>query len=144
MYLFQRIYQSRHFVLIPIISTLFIQCQSNSISCKDIKNGKFQFYSKRSGERYLVIRQDTLQKELNINTGDTSYWKVKWLSDCTFSATYLSGGPEKTEEEKDFLTRHQTVVQILKITPTYYIVEGSLDSINSDMSIVDTIWIKGK
>lgn len=79
-----------------------------------------------------------------MNTGDTSYWKIKWLSDCTFSAKYLAGGPEKTDEEKDFLARHQTVVQILKISPTYYIVEGSLDSVDSDMSIVDTIWIKGK
>ena len=79
-----------------------------------------------------------------MNTGDTSYWKIKWLSDCTFSASYISGGPQQSEEEKDFLTHHQTVVQILEITPEYYIVEGSLDSVNSEMSIVDTIWIKGK
>jgi hypothetical protein len=79
-----------------------------------------------------------------MNTGDTSYWKLKWLDDCTFSATYLSGGVKRSDEEKEFLTQHQTVVQILKITPNYYVVEGSLDSVNSEMSIVDTIWIKGK
>lgn len=79
-----------------------------------------------------------------MNTGDTLYWKVKWLSDCTFAARFISGGTQQSEEEKEFLSQHQTVVQILKITPEYYIVEGSLDSVNSEMSIRDTIWIKGK
>jgi hypothetical protein len=92
----------------------------------------------------LVIRQDSLQKELNLNTGDTTYWKVNWLDDCTFLAHYISGGLAKSDEEKDFLHNHKTVVQILKITPEYYIVEGSLDSLNSEMSIIDTIWIQGK
>jgi hypothetical protein len=69
---------------------------------------------------------------------------VSWLNDCTFSAHYISGGQAKSDEEKDFLYNHKTVVQILKITPEYYIVEGSLDSLNSEMSIRDTIWIQGK
>ena len=144
MYLSQRINKLRFFILLFFLSSLLMQCQPNVITCKDIKNGKFRFYSKRSGDQYLVIRHDSLQKELNLTTGDTSYWKVSWLNDCTFSAHYISGGPAKSDEEKDFLHNHKTVVQILKITPEYYIVQGSLDSLHSAMSIRDTIWIQGK
>jgi len=85
-----------------------------------------------------------MQKEINLVTKDTSYWKVNWIDECTYTANYLSGGGMKSEEEQNFLRSHTTILQIMNSTPAFYIIKGSLDSLNSKMSIIDTVWIKPK
>ena len=85
-----------------------------------------------------------MQKEVNVATNDTSYWKVDWIDDCTYTANYLFGGGMKSEDEQTFLRSHTTIIQIQKTTPDYYIIKGALDSLNSKMNVVDTVWMRAK
>ncbi len=130
-------------IVLLLIVGLFTNWQSFTISCKELKNGQFHFYGKQSSVHYLIIRQDSIQKEVNLATKDTSCWKVGWIDECTYTANYLSGGM-KSEEEQNFLRSHITIIQIQKATRDFYIIKGSLDSLNSKMSMVDTVWRKPK
>ncbi|MDB5199784.1 MAG: hypothetical protein JWO92_1747 [Chitinophagaceae bacterium] len=132
------------FILLFLFAGLFIQCHTSTKTCRDVKNGRFHFYGKELNKHYEIIRQDTLQKEVNLSTGDTSFWKVSWIDECTYTARYLFGGGEKSEEEKNFLLTHITFIQIQKATPKYYIVLGALDSLSSTFRIVDTVWMQAK
>jgi hypothetical protein len=122
---------------------LLVQCHPRLTSCREVKNGQFHFYVKPS-KHFLIVRQDTLQKEIDLSTGDSSFWKIVWLNECTYAARYLSGSEIQSKEEKDFLTAHQILIQIQNVTPDFYVVKGFLDSLSSKTSSVDTIWMKNK
>lgn len=123
---------------------MFIQCHFVDLSCKDLKNGQFHFYGKQSEAHFLIIRQDSLQKEVNLATKDTSFWKVFWIDECTYAANYLSGGGIKSEEEKNFLRSHTAIIQIQQATTGYYIIKSALDSLPSKLNVVDTVWMRAK
>jgi hypothetical protein len=123
---------------------MFIQCHFVDLPCKDLKNGQFHFYGKQSEAHFLIIRQDSLQKEVNLATKDTSFWKVSWIDECTYAANYLSGGGIKSEEEKNFLRSHTAIVRIQKATTGYYIIKGALYSLTSKLNVVDTVWMRAK
>jgi hypothetical protein len=121
---------------------LFIQWNPLKVSCKDFQNGQFHFYGK--GSHFLIIRKDSMQKEINLATQDTSFWKISWSDDCIYRAKYLYGGGNYSEEKKNLLRNHTTIIEIQKTTPEYYIFKASLDTLNSKYSLVDTVWVKAK
>jgi hypothetical protein len=127
-----------------LVGILFIQSSVVNVDCKKFRNGKFHFYGKQSSVHFLILRQDSIQREVNVYTNDTSYWKIKWVDHCTYTANYLSGGGIKFEKEKNFLLNHTTFIQIQKTTSDYYIVKGALDSLNSKLNVVDTVWLRVK
>lgn len=136
---------SATFSLLLIAAGLsFMQWHAVNVECKDLRNGRFHYYGKQSEVHFLILRQDSIQKEVNVATNDTSYWRVAWIDDCTYTANYLSGGGMKSEEEKSFLRSHTTIMQIQKTTADYYIVKGALDSLNSRMNVEDTVWMRAK
>jgi hypothetical protein len=69
---------------------------------------------------------------------------IKWVDDCTYTANYLSGTKKKPELEIKFLSQHSTFMTCQHVTPVYYVVRGSLDSLNSPLFISDTMWVKPK
>lgn len=117
------------------------ESQSRAMTCKDIHNGQFYFYSNRTGDRYKIMRNGSQQTEINLTKKDTTRWKITWLTDCTCTAEYLSGG-NKSIEEKMFLAKHKSVAQFLKLTPSYYITKMAFDSIKAKFSSIDTTWMR--
>jgi hypothetical protein len=122
----------------------FIQCSSKKFDCSRIHNGTFHFYSKFSKTHYILLRQDSLQTEIDLTWKDTSYWKISWMSDCIYTAQYLYGGHWESEEQKQFVQQHLTVIQVQQLGEDYYIFKGTLDSLNSERSRIDTIWLHPK
>ena len=60
-------------ILLTVSSSLSIP----DFDCTSIRTGIF-FQYKNGNQLYsTVIRQDTLQTEINTQTGDTSYWKIR-------------------------------------------------------------------
>ncbi len=131
-------------LLLVSASLIFIRSEALDVSCEGLRNGQFYYYGKQSGEHFLILRQGSLQKEVNTVTKDTSYWSVAWINDCTYTASYLSGGGMKSNEEISFLRSHITIIQVQKVTTDYYIIKGALDSLNSRMYLVDTVWMKAR
>ena len=127
-----------------VICCAFMQTRLKKYDCQDVKNGQFYYYSKTSGINYVIIRKDTLQREINTSSGDTSYWRIKWLSNCIYSAKYISGGGINSQSYLEFLSKHKTIVEIQTVSENYYTVLLRLDSITYKPAMNDTIWLKKK
>lgn len=118
--------------------TVFAQSKEN---CKKIKTGTFYFYPAESKQQYMIVRDRFLQKEINLKTNDTSFWKVNWQNDCTFSLKFIKITLPLSEFENSFFHSHNTVIKILAIYQDFYVFKQGLDSLNSK-SVTDTLWFK--
>lgn len=136
-------YPKIQLILICLFSCVFIYCTIPK-RCSDVKYGHFYFYGKSTGNSYQIIREDSLQLEVNANTNDTSFWKINWIDECSYKLKYLHGGGSNFSQMKDFLIKHTTCIQIREVKPEFYVFKVSLDSFNSNMSLVDTAWMKAK
>lgn len=125
-----------------ILVSLFTNCQLEQQNCDSLKKGNFYFYPSGSGLKYKIIRQDSIQTEIRLNTGDTSCWKVQWIENCRFTIKFLYGSnPEVT---KSLSNSHIIVMQILEIKKNYYVFRASRDSITSTFHITDTLWMNSR
>ncbi|MBC7933894.1 MAG: hypothetical protein H7Y86_00850 [Rhizobacter sp.] len=113
------------------------------VNCESVRNGTFHVYTP-NGQHYLVIRKDTAQSEVNLTTGDTSYFGIKWISNCDFTAQYISGGRMESKEQEDFFKKMVAQFSINKVTPLYYIFTGTVKTFKSNTTYTDTTWIKEK
>lgn len=113
--------------------------QLKNLNCKRIKIGSFYFYPPASSKGFLIIRNKTTQKEINLQTGDTSFWRIKWQSPCIFTLSFLRKSRAVSNEELSFFNSHKTVVEILGLTKDYYIFKGGLDNMVTS-NVTDTMW----
>lgn len=109
--------------------------------CSIVKNGRFHFYQDNGQYHSIVIRKDSLQTEVNLFTGDSSFWKILWVSDCQFISRFISSSKIKSQEELDFYKKSMITFNILKITEKYYTYEALFSSGNLSKSFNDTMWL---
>ena len=114
------------------------------MDCKDVKKGVFYLYPSSLPKGFIILRNDSIQKEINIETKDTSFWKINWKNSCTFNLKFIRSTQAMPEEEKKFYNLHQPVINVLGVTKDYYIFKVGLDSINAAKVIIDTIWFKAR
>jgi len=108
-----------------------------------VRNGTFHVYPP-DGQHFLVVRNDTSQLEVNLATGDTSYWTVKWSSNCEFTAQYVSGGRMESKEQEEFFKKTVAQFNIQKITSNYYVFSGTVKTPKGDRTYTDTTWLTEK
>jgi hypothetical protein len=130
--------------LISFLFSIISLAQSKSLDCSNIKNGTFYFYPTNSQQKFLIIRDRSVQKEINMITYDTSFWKVTWQNNCVFNLKFIRKSQPITTEEKSFFNSHISIVKILIVKKDYYVFKGGFDSINSAIALTDTLWYKAK
>jgi hypothetical protein len=132
--------------LITFLSPLIILGQSAVVGsgCNKIKEGTFYFYPANAQKAFAVVREGAIQKEINLNTNDTSFWKVNWENDCVFSVKFIRKSHPMSDDEKSFYNSHITVFKILTITKEYYVFKAGLDSISNANILTDTMWRKAR
>jgi hypothetical protein len=109
-----------------------------------VKNGIFYYYPINSNESFSIVRNDSVQKETQLGTKDTSYWRISWQNDSVFSARYWKGTRRKSDAEISFYNAHLLVVKIKNITASYYTFSGGIDSVSGIGNTQDTAWFKPK
>ncbi|GAA4742181.1 hypothetical protein GCM10023229_22000 [Flavisolibacter ginsenosidimutans] len=120
-------------------------CKEKKLGCADVRNGTFHIYPANGKEHYLIIRKDTLQTETNLRAGTTSYWRVKWISNCTNTTQYISGGKIESKEQEAFYRKSTATFTILQVTKNYYVFSGSLSTPKGKMyTYTDTAWLHKK
>ena len=129
-------------ILLTITAFIFLSYTSDKKNdkCRDIHKGQFYFYPKSSNKKYKIIRDGITQKEINLNSGDTSVSSIRWIDDCTYSLTHIPGGPKMPDNIK----RPEIYIQFLRITADYYLLKACIDSLTSRYCLTDTIWAKSK
>jgi hypothetical protein len=109
--------------------------------CTQLKKGIFHSYSKKNGAHIIINRIDSIQQDVNTKTNDTTYWKIDWLSNCRFAATYLSGSGPKTSEEKNFYQSTTLFFEVTEIADNYYVGTSTVKAPNGTSTSTDTTWL---
>ncbi len=125
-----------------VLSTgiLLASFMTPTIDCAQLKKGIFHSYSKRTGAHIIITRMNGVQQDINTSTHDTTYWKLDWLSDCRFVATYLTGSGPKTADEKTFYQSSFLYFEVKEIADNYYVGTTTVKAPNGNSSSTDTTW----
>jgi hypothetical protein len=115
---------------------------AQTVSCSDLKNGVFVFFSRADGSSRTYTRNGEMQKEFNPATRETAIWDVEWVSDCAYFLKYNSGLEDKPKQTQELLKKHKFLFQILNVTDDYYIFQSTLDKASNPVLLKDTLWIK--
>ncbi len=136
---------SRNVLMIVLILNMsLLYGQGNVVKGTNVKNGHFYFYPKNSKDRFCIVRRDSSQKEINLNTNDTSFWSVSWQNDSSFYVKYLHSTKKISDGQLSFYKAHLVVIRIRNISSQYYTFSGALDSFDYLGNTYDTAWFKPK
>lgn len=129
--------------LLTFLLPLFTLGQSKVCNCNGIKTGTFYLYPLNSQKSFIIIRDKSIQKEINIEAKDTSFWKVNWQSNCILNLKFIRKNQPLSDEDKFFYS-HNIVVKVLNVTKDYYTFKGGLDSVNNTSALTDTLWFTAR
>ena len=132
------------FFIACLFSTLILLALRTNYDCAKIKIGHFYFYPNKGQYEFAIIREDSIQREINLKTGDTSFWKINWQDACSFNLKFIRKSTPISDDEKYFYNSHITVFRILKVKKDYYLFMAGLDSVNNKNAFKDTMWFKPK
>lgn len=126
-----------------IIVLLFISCvataQSNA-NCESFRSGIFYHYSNSGVLTY--VREGSTQTEINLQSGDTSVWKLDWKSNCRYMLTYLHGTGPLEQISKTVKGKFTVDVEIVESTSDYYVYKTAEDVKTHSVATIDTLWLK--
>ncbi|MGB8194032.1 MAG: DUF2846 domain-containing protein [Chitinophagaceae bacterium] len=115
--------------------------QSKPLTCADVRNGTFNYYSANDFSS-IYIRNGETQREITKKRKETIFWEVTWINDCTYSLKYISGGEQRVKADQDIFRKHKIICEILSVTEDYYVVRTALDKVSNKTVLQDTLWIK--
>lgn len=108
--------------------------------CTQLKKGIFHSYTKQ-GTHIIINRIDGIQQDINTKTKDTTYWKIEWLGNCRFAATYLSGAGPTSVEEKTVYLNTTLFFEVKELADNYYVGTTTVKAPNGTSSFSDTTWL---
>lgn len=111
--------------------------------CSTLKVGRFHSYTKK-GDHVQITRIDGIQQDVNIRIKDTTYWKIEWLGNCKFAATYLSGAGPKDDAEKRLYQSSILYFDVQTIADDYYVGTTTVKAPNGNSVFTDTTWLVEK
>lgn len=133
------------FISCSLISFVIIASSYHGIApdCNSLKVGRFHSYTKK-GDHIQITRIDGIQQDVNTNTKDTTYWKIDWLSNCKFAATYLSGAGPKNDAEKRLYQNTILYFDVKELADDYYVGTTTIKAPNGNSVFIDTTWLVEK
>lgn len=126
------------------LACFFISCKEKKAGCAGLKTGTFYFYPKQSGKSFKFERNDSLQTEIDLVTGDTSFWKITWQGDCQFTAGFISRTSPISQAESDFYASHTTTIEIVGPQKDYYLIKATINPPVRYEYPSDTVWLHPK
>lgn len=107
------------------VLVLFTNCYSKT-DCKLFKNGKFKIIDENSNNESIIERNDSIQIEKNLTTGDVSEYIVNWTNDCEYTLKIIKGSKETLSILKDKLL----FVKILSVESGAYKFQVEIEGID--------------
>lgn len=149
----QRIYQltyniknllSLRIVIFSCVALSFLACSSSdkNSSCERFRQGKFRYHFRWQNEQtdFLIQRNDSVQTEMDLKSGETSKLAIRWTGECDYELRLLETTfdfPDSMQEIRESLP---VKTKILSSAEDYYIFQTTRD--NSDLVLTDTLWIE--
>ena len=113
-----------------------------SIDCKNIKNGKFYYYSKKSRERINILRKDSLQLEAGTKDTSTIKSRVIWKSDCEYDMYLNALSDTKLTGFDSLMALIPAHIQIIYIGKAFYVCTVSFSIPEKEINLRDTIYFR--
>ncbi|RYZ24948.1 MAG: hypothetical protein EOO10_19520 [Chitinophagaceae bacterium] len=126
-----------------VVAFVFAACNSSRYAGRNLKSGTFHFYTPEQ-VHFLILKKDTLNAEVNIQTGDTSYWHVQWLDDSTYNSTFIRKTNPDTGMRQQFNLEAKTQIHIKAVRPAYYLFESLSTYKDKTYTYADTVWFQPK
>ncbi|HUR30252.1 MAG TPA: hypothetical protein VMZ69_02405, partial [Saprospiraceae bacterium] len=79
-----------------------------------------------------------------MDTGDSSFWRINWISDCEFTCSYISETQLKSKEELDFYMNSTLKFTVTGVSKTYYTYDALVNYTNGSAKFSDTVWFSDK
>ncbi|MGN6509314.1 MAG: hypothetical protein ACTHLD_07620 [Chitinophaga sp.] len=103
---------------IPFLCLLAACGPQEQHDCEKFRTGEFAFET--SNHRYTFIRNDSIQKEINHNTGKITTLSVKWISPCEYELAYISADPADPAPEIAEKKKWVLKTKITSTGPDFY------------------------
>ena len=128
-------------LIIILFGSVPSKAQSSAIDCQSLHDGVFYYSSNEANSHSIYIREGDIQKEVVLETGDTSVWQIRWKDNCNYTLTYLSGqGPLETLS-KTYKNEIKVNVAIKQVTIDYYVYETAYNKKTHAVATSDTLWL---
>lgn len=124
-------------VLLNLLSGLYIQAQEKN--CDFFKEGEFHFYEKQTDQHITLKNKKNSSKQF-FDSGDSTSWRIKWVSECRFTMQYLTGSLPLTKKEEKLLYDHFIAYEINTVTDDYFTYTSFRDDFSGKVLMKDTMW----
>ena len=122
---------------------IICSCKNYKIDCGQVKTGTFIERSPIDNSKIQVVRNDSMQIETNLTTGEVFKSKIHWITPCSFSLKIIKPQGYKYLNKTDsFIQNYPYQFNIIDVQKSYYIYTSKMDSANKSLLITDTVFIR--
>ena len=127
--------------IFPLVFMLLV-CK-NPTDCEKIKNGKFYYYAKKTGEKINIERFDSVQLETEARTGGSPLKsKIAWKGDCKYDMFVNSLSETKLAGFDSIVALTPSHVEVIYIGNTFYVCIAKMEIFNKSMEFRDTVFFE--
>ena len=109
----------------------------NKFDCTKYRIGKFEYHGTKSGNSYIIERNDSNQIETNLSTGSITRLSIKWTGPCEYELRYLSRQSSPGDTLVNLATTIVLKTRIIAVTSKYCIFSSQADGV--DKILTDTL-----
>lgn len=141
-------------VWVAVSVCLFFACNNNGDQTagnqppppyKKYRKGKFFSYINegKARRKYLIVRSDAIQTEIDRSTGHKAVLNIKWLDSSHYELRYQYSIPAMKDRQQEGVRRGQVMqVTITGGNNEYYTYKAVIE--DNDYQLKDTVWLKKK
>ena len=118
-------------------------CFSKPLDCKQVRNGSFYYFAKKTRERVNVYRQDSLHIETDAQNNEVPLKsKIVWKNDCE-NEMYINAYSDRILTGDDsIIATTPANVKIIHIDKSYYVCIATLNIFGKSFVVRDTLYFK--
>ena len=105
--------------------------KENRPDCSTIKKGKFEYRGGFSNKHFSIERNDSIQIEMDPDTGIGMKFRIKWDDDCDYVLALISfvkNGKDSLVNQSEFPL---VKTEVVKVTKNYYVCRSAMQGENA-------------
>lgn len=107
--------------------------------CANFRTGKFRYAGEEHND-WKIIRNDSIQTEVNKKTGVRITCSIEWTSDCEYQLTYLEVktllGSKHQKKDTKSVIEEKVYVQIEEVIDNGYICHSRSGFVNTKVKMI--------
>lgn len=75
-------------LILTLVFTTISACKDKPLTCEDFHQGTFEMRKPQEDYAVRIVREDSIQTETNLNTGEVTKAVVTWDNICNYQLRY--------------------------------------------------------